>query len=101
MPHVLSVNGWEAMRWDRWSAMNPIDGNWGVEVLDTSRLTPVQVADEILTWCRRTHRQSDHLASRGRVNEIDLPYPPAKTARFVEGSLTDAAPGGGLGTIRE
>ena len=53
MPHVLSLNGWEAMRWDRWSAIDPIDGNWGMEVLDTSSLTPVQVADEILTWCRR------------------------------------------------
>ncbi|MGO9959025.1 MAG: hypothetical protein ACLP50_24175 [Solirubrobacteraceae bacterium] len=53
MPHVLSLNGWEAMRWDRWSAMDPIDGTWGMEVLDTSRLTPVQVAEEILTWCRR------------------------------------------------
>jgi energy-coupling factor transporter ATP-binding protein EcfA2 len=56
MPHVLSMNGWEAMRWDRWSAMDPIDGNWGMEVLDTSQLTPVQVADEILAWCRRALR---------------------------------------------
>ena len=53
MPHVLSMNGWEAMRWDRWNAMDPIDGNWGMEVLDTSLLTAAQVADEILTWCRR------------------------------------------------
>jgi hypothetical protein len=53
MPHVLSMNGWEAMRWDRWSATDPIIGNWGMEVLDTSSLTPVQVADEILTWCCR------------------------------------------------
>jgi hypothetical protein len=53
MPHVLSMNGWEAMRWDRWRGIDPIDGNCGMEVLDTSQLTPVQVADEILTWCRR------------------------------------------------
>jgi hypothetical protein len=56
MPHVLSMNGWEAMRWDRWNTMDPIDGNWGMEVVDTSQLTPVQVAEEILTWCRRALR---------------------------------------------
>ncbi len=53
MPHVLSTNGWEAMRWDRWREIDPIDGHWGMEVLDTSQLTPVRVADEILSWCRR------------------------------------------------
>jgi hypothetical protein len=53
MPHVLSTNGWEAMRWDRWRGIDPIDGSWGMEVLDTSQLTPVEVADEILRWCRR------------------------------------------------
>lgn len=53
MPHVLSTNGWETMRWDRWSGIDPINGNWGMEVLDTSELTAGQVADEIVTWCRR------------------------------------------------
>ena len=53
LPDVLSTNGWEAMRWDRWSSIDPIAGNWGMEVLDTSELTLVQVADEVLTWSRR------------------------------------------------
>jgi hypothetical protein len=53
MPHVLTTNGWEAMRWDRWSGIDPIDGNWGMEVLDTSQLTLVEVAEEILRWFRR------------------------------------------------
>jgi hypothetical protein len=53
MPHVLTLNGWKAMRWDRCSATDAIDGSWGMEVLDTSRLTPVQVAEEILSWSRR------------------------------------------------
>jgi hypothetical protein len=53
MPHVLSVNGWKAMRWDRWTATDPVDGTWGMEVLDTSQLTAVQAAEEILAWCRR------------------------------------------------
>lgn len=51
MSHVLSTNGWEAMRWDRWSGIDPIDGSWGMEVLDTTPLTPVEVADEIVRWC--------------------------------------------------
>jgi hypothetical protein len=53
MPHVLSTNGWEAMRWERWTDIDPADGNWGMTVLDTSDLSPEQVAAEIMTWCRR------------------------------------------------
>ena len=53
LPHVLSTNGWEAMRWDRWSSIAPIAGNWGMGALDTSELTLVQVADEVLTWSPR------------------------------------------------
>ena len=56
MPHVLSANGWEAMRWERCSDFDPLDGSWSMEVLDTSSLTPVQVADEVLTWGRRVLR---------------------------------------------
>jgi hypothetical protein len=56
MPHVLSANGWDAMRWDRCSDLDPTDGSWSMEVLDTSALTPVQVADAVLTWCRRVLR---------------------------------------------
>jgi hypothetical protein len=55
--------------------MDPIDGNWGMEVLDTSQLIAVQVADEDPDVVPpRPVRQSDRLASRGRVNEIDLPH---------------------------
>ncbi|HEX4010114.1 MAG TPA: hypothetical protein VHX62_08905 [Solirubrobacteraceae bacterium] len=53
MPHVLSTNGWESMRWDRWSEIDPVGGKWGMEVLDTSQLTRAEVAGEILAWCRR------------------------------------------------
>jgi hypothetical protein len=53
MPHVLSTNGWGAMRWERWTGIDPTNGNWGMEVLDTSELSPGQVAAEIVTWCRR------------------------------------------------
>jgi hypothetical protein len=53
MPHVLRTNGWEAMRWERWTGIDPANGNWGMNVLDTSELSPQQVAAAIVTWCRR------------------------------------------------
>jgi hypothetical protein len=28
MPHVLSTNGWEAMRWERWSGSDTVNRNW-------------------------------------------------------------------------
>lgn len=56
MPHVLSAKGWEAMRWERCSELDRTDGSWSMEVLDTSPLAPAQVADEVLTWCRRVLR---------------------------------------------
>jgi hypothetical protein len=52
MPHVLSTSGWDAMRWERWTGIDPGDGRWAMHRLDTSRLSPEQVAAEVLTWCR-------------------------------------------------
>lgn len=51
MPHVLSTNGWEAMRWERWTGIDP--GCWDMEVIDTSELSPDEVATKVVTWCRR------------------------------------------------
>lgn len=56
MPHVLSTNGWEAMRWERWTALDPATGDWGMEVIDTSWRSPEQVAAEVVTWSRRARR---------------------------------------------
>jgi Holliday junction resolvasome RuvABC endonuclease subunit len=53
MPHVLSTNGWAAMRWERWTGLDPATGNCGMEVLDTSGRSPEQVAAEVVTWSRR------------------------------------------------
>lgn len=52
MPHVLSAAGWAAMRWERWTRIDPADGIWGMRVLDTSELVPEQVAAEVIAWCR-------------------------------------------------
>jgi hypothetical protein len=39
MPHVLSTNGWEAMRWERLETLDPSNGGWAVDVIDTSELS--------------------------------------------------------------
>jgi hypothetical protein len=56
MPHVLSTNGWAAMRWDRLRALDPRDGTWTVHLLETSARAGGEVAEEILVWCRRALR---------------------------------------------
>ncbi|MGZ6569738.1 MAG: hypothetical protein ACXVHJ_01535 [Solirubrobacteraceae bacterium] len=53
MPHVLTTNGWEAMRWERLTGLDPSDGGWAVHVVDTSELSSDQVAQQVLSWCRR------------------------------------------------
>lgn len=53
MPHVLTTNGWEAMRWERLTSLDPSDGGWAVEVVDTSELSSDEVAQHVLSWCRR------------------------------------------------
>ena len=51
MPHVLTTNGWEEMRWERLESLDPNDG-WAVHVVDTSELSSDQVAQQVLSWCR-------------------------------------------------
>jgi energy-coupling factor transporter ATP-binding protein EcfA2 len=53
MPHVLSTNGWDAMRWDRLTNVDASNGGWAVHVIDTSELSTDDVAEQVLTWCRR------------------------------------------------
>lgn len=52
MPHVLSTNGWQEMRWERWTRPGPCQDTWGMRVLDTSTLSETEVAKRITTWCR-------------------------------------------------
>lgn len=53
MPHVLTTNGWEAMRWERLIGIDPSEVSWRMEIVDTSHQSPAQVAARIVTWCRR------------------------------------------------
>jgi hypothetical protein len=53
MPHVLTIEGWEAMRWERWIDRAPGEGSWAMHTVVTSRMSKEQVADQVLRWCRR------------------------------------------------
>jgi broad-specificity NMP kinase len=67
MSHVLSTTGWDAMRWERLRPLRPGDGGWDMHVLDTSDRATDEVADEILTWCRRALRgQAPQIRLKGR-----------------------------------
>jgi hypothetical protein len=50
MPHVVSDQGWEEMRWER---LADLASGWRMHTIDTSHLGREEVADEVLEWCRR------------------------------------------------
>ena len=62
-PEVLQTDGWEQMRWERWSRLDDT-GSWAMRVLDTSSLTTAALASELLSWCRRA------LAGQARVMRV-------------------------------
>jgi hypothetical protein len=51
-PEVLQTDGWDQMRWERWSRLGDT-GSWAMRALDTSSLTAAAVASELVAWCRR------------------------------------------------
>lgn len=50
MPHVVSDDGWDQMRWDR---VERVADDWRMQTIDTSHLSLSEVADAVLDWCRR------------------------------------------------
>jgi hypothetical protein len=52
-PEVITTTGWAAMRWDRWRGIRAGDPCWRFGEIDTTELSPRQVAAEALDWCRR------------------------------------------------
>jgi energy-coupling factor transporter ATP-binding protein EcfA2 len=64
-PHVLSAHGWEGMRWQRWTGIDPPSDSWGMDIIDTSELAPHEVAAEVVRWCRRAlHREAPVMVTR-------------------------------------
>ena len=49
MPHVVADGGWDEMRWER---LPRVTDRWDMHVIDTSRMTPPDIAAHALTWCR-------------------------------------------------
>jgi energy-coupling factor transporter ATP-binding protein EcfA2 len=71
MPHVLSTTGWPAMRWEQWTGIDPASGSWGIEVLDTSRRSPEQVAAAVVMWSRRAlNGQAPLLHAAGGLDRV-------------------------------
>lgn len=56
MPEVLTTNGWEQMRWERWREWQRGHPRWRLEVIDTSSRTIDQVAALALAWARDSLR---------------------------------------------
>jgi hypothetical protein len=50
MPHVVSDQAWEEMRWDR---IERLVDDWGMHLINTSRLSREDVGAETLEWCQR------------------------------------------------
>jgi len=53
MHHVLTMDGWEAMRWERWTCLEPGDLNWRMHTVVTSSMSRERVPAEVLSWCHR------------------------------------------------
>ncbi len=49
-PDVIRDGGWPEMRWDRWADWRLGDPRWQVNVIDTTALTPAEVARELARW---------------------------------------------------
>lgn len=64
MPEVIMTNSWDQMRWDR---LEHVTDTWHVTTIDTSHLTPLQVAEQVTGWCRSSiagHLPTIHVPQR-------------------------------------
>jgi hypothetical protein len=53
MTHVVSDNGWEQMRWER---LAQLTDTWAMHTIDTSDMTPAEVATAVERWIDRALR---------------------------------------------
>lgn len=56
MPEVLTSNGWEEMRWERWGAAWRGAERWNVATIDTSERSVAEVAAAVLAWAESSLR---------------------------------------------
>jgi hypothetical protein len=64
MLEVITVNGWDQMRWDR---LDRVSDTWNVTTIDTSELSSAQVAEAVTVWC--------FSAIDGEIPVIRIPNP--------------------------
>jgi hypothetical protein len=51
-PEVIINGGWEEMRWDVWNSDEVIAVPWRSLIIDTSHLSAVEVAREVVSWIK-------------------------------------------------
>jgi hypothetical protein len=52
-PEVITQNGWPQMRWDRWVGTAAIEPPWSHYIIETSQLSPDEVANLVAQWLGR------------------------------------------------
>lgn len=52
-PGVIVDRGWPYMVWERWVGREDIDPLWNTHMIDTTTLSPPEVAAEVTAWARR------------------------------------------------
>jgi hypothetical protein len=58
-PEVIINQGWEKMRWDVWNSDEITAVPWSAHIIDTSDLTPVEVATGVMSWIDSRQRFKD------------------------------------------
>lgn len=51
-PEVIINGGWEKMHWKVWNSEAVAHVPWNSQIIDTSNLTPIEVAAQVLSWMR-------------------------------------------------
>lgn len=62
-PEAITGNAWPPMRWDRWVGVASAQPPWSSQIIDTSELSPHEVARGVARWLRQC---LDAAATRGR-----------------------------------
>jgi len=51
-PEVIINGGWEKMRWDVWNSDEVTRVPWDSQIIDTTHLNPIEVAEQVLSWIK-------------------------------------------------
>jgi broad-specificity NMP kinase len=51
-PEVIINGGWERMRWHVWNSDEVTRVPWSSQIIDTTHLNPMEVAEQVLSWIK-------------------------------------------------